>query len=601
MKIVLKLALFASLLILGIGTLPAASSESALRDGLDGMVGLSTGFAPPKASEPNVLSSANPLKVLDCQLDLASQQWSGNADDHSRHTASWLGVGPYGERCLTSLFIEGHVILAPDLAGIQSISPGGYFELSESFGTHFRKFVARGSVSGTVDVQWTADGSAKFGASGEEHPQYAAFLLPLERCLAFSATTRLPQLMESGGLQAVLDEIDRLQTDYARHLYLKLLVSNRHLDESQVRQVIVAIGKSSLCRQRGSTLNVLATEYPLADDQTWNAFLTSVDTVTSIREKQNALHAFLKNQDLSSQKSTAGLAAIAAIPDDNWKTWVLSDLDSKRITTTTPRAYFAAIDSIRSDEGRAYVLQQLITSATRGELPAEEVRLILQSAAKLEADAPRGATLERLASSRRLDDALILDYLAAMGNIESDSLRSRSLTWVLQKSIPGRSAVKSFVLAAEKIHSSSEQAHVLSELLRRSLVTGMDLDLIFEAAARMDSDIDRANILDSLVRTGLVRDETVPAYLGVVRAMKSAADRSQVLQTLLRQIRLNMSSVVEVLDLASSLHSDYELSRVLRDVATSYRLQDTARVAYMKAARLLKSADERERAMAAIK
>ncbi len=304
MKTPLTLALFSFLLMPATGTvceqskLPAASSGS-LYAGSDLVVGLSTRSALSESRKADLVSLGKSLKLFDCQLDLASQQWSGTADDHVRHAASWSGAGPNGERCLTTLFVEGAVIFAPDLAAIQSISPGGYFELSASFGTHFRKFIAKPDNLGTVDVAWSADGSTKFSESGEEHPPYAAFLLPLERCLAFSANTRLPALMQNGGLHAVLDEIDRLQTDYARHLYLKLLISNIHLDESEVRQVLVAIGRRSLDGQRGSTLTALATKYPLVDDQTWRAFLKSAESVTPIRDQQNALQALLKNQHLS--------------------------------------------------------------------------------------------------------------------------------------------------------------------------------------------------------------------------------------------------------------------------------------------------------------
>jgi hypothetical protein len=591
MKLRLTLALIALLLMLAIGT---SSAQPQLTQ------------APPPRSAQTGSTPPDPFNILDCQLDPRTQQWSGNADDKAPRTwrASWSGTGPHGEHCITALFTEGIVAFAPDFRAIESISLGGYFELSESFGSHFRKLAAKPDSTGTIVLEWSIDGATE-KAGGEEQSQLAALLLPLERCLAFSVETRLPALMQKGGLQAVLDETERLRTDYARSRYLTSLLKTTHLDESQVRDVIAALSKKNLSGQRGSIMTALAKSYPLAEDQTWKAFLATAKTITSDRDYWSALQAFLKGQNLSSEKGTAGLAAIAAIHDDNWKRQLLTDLtsstDGNSVTTTVPPAYFVVLDSITSDADRAYVLQLLITSSKRGELSAQEVRLILQSTAKIEAEAPRGDTLERLASSRQLDDALISDYLQAFGDMESDSVRSRSLYFLLQKSSPGEGSMKLIIGAADKIHSSSERGRVLTELIRHTQVSETDLNLLLQSAARINSDIERTSVLDNLLLTRLIRDATVPSYLGVVRTMKSDADRCLALDSLLRGVRLSNNSVEQVLDAASSLHSDYDLSRVLADLAASYPVKDTLRAAYIKAAAQLKSQEQRDRAMAAVK
>jgi hypothetical protein len=97
-----------------------------------------------------------------------------NDGNHKRWTASWSG-----QNCHVDLHSEGEITFNEDTAAIESISPGGFFEISDRHGDTLRQVRVTPSAGG-LQFDFKVDGTEK-PFDSEAKAWFSTFLTTMQR------------------------------------------------------------------------------------------------------------------------------------------------------------------------------------------------------------------------------------------------------------------------------------------------------------------------------------------------------------------------------------------------------------------------------------
>lgn len=354
-----------------------------------------------------------------CTSDGKSSQNIHMTDDDGRKTWKVLWTG---DNCSVDLRAEGDVKFASDGVSVESISPGGYLEVTERLGNDTRRLRVS-SPGGQVKYEfWTNGATTPFDQQGKVW--LAQFLISLDRQTGMLVEARLPALLRQGGPNAVLEEINHIKSDYARRRYFRGLLETAKLDAPTLTRAVKQAGEQVKSDyELAGILIAVATDYALADDSR-AAFVGAIGSIESDYEHARVLLALVQRHNLSAADVQFVLAGLENMRSDYERARVLMQLTSKDLVTSeTQQAYVQAIDRMRSDYERARSLLALIHT---GKPAPRMAQMVLEATTKMRSDYERVRVMLALASAG-LDHETRATYVRTAEQIRSTYERERAL------------------------------------------------------------------------------------------------------------------------------------------------------------------------------
>jgi hypothetical protein len=137
---------------------------------------------------------------------------------------------------------DGEVTFAPDESDVATLEPGCDFELSEEIDGVERGYVVRAAGSGALTRSFSR--GAEAAPDDAEARQWLATALPrMFRESGYDAEARVGRLLDRGGPELVLAEIDLTRGDHAKADYLGMLLAKRELDATHLELALAAAGR----------------------------------------------------------------------------------------------------------------------------------------------------------------------------------------------------------------------------------------------------------------------------------------------------------------------------------------------------------------------
>ena len=339
-----------------------------------------------------------------------SGQWQMRWDDNG---------SPY------DVTLRGTIAFTEDLMDVQSLSDGGSFMM--------RHWV--GGVPHTVEV--TAPGGKLMheyfvGRSqgwNEEGRRFLATELPqLVRRSGMGAESRVKSIHGTRGFDGVLEEVDRLLSDYARRIYLVTLIDVAHPDSARAVAIIERTASRMMSDyDRRSVLEHVAAHVSL-DARGSLAYVRAMAVMTSDYDQREALNALTR--------SGAGLDGDAA---------------------------FQAVAHMRSSYDKRMVLTEIIG---RGRLSAATKRGVLAAAADVQSDYDRRQILTAYVAKFGVEDAIRGPFFAAVDAMRSDYDRAETLIAALDGRAVDAAMRTAYVSSAGRLKSRYDQDRVLAAVTR---------------------------------------------------------------------------------------------------------------------------------------
>lgn len=346
------------------------------------------------------------------------QSTSIDTNDH-RTRAEWST-----DDCWVKVEIRGRVEFGADDRTVARIPPGGLFELEEE-GPGTRRLVRMESgPDGAPAVEYRVDGDQR--SFDQEGRDWLASILPeLFRHTAINAEARARRILDRGGPDGLLREIERIESDHVARTYFEHLLALADLDEGEVREVLrIAGDRLDSDHHRAELLLTVVQEKGLSPGLR-DAYLDAARGIDSDHHHRRVLEGFLDRDTLTPARLARVLGMTRRIESDHHLAEVLIRvLEGHRLEGEATEAFRRAAGSIDSDHHLRRTLESALRSpAIAGARPG----LIVELAREIGSDHHRAELLVQVAGRVRLQGDLRDAYLRAAEEIDSRTHRDRAL------------------------------------------------------------------------------------------------------------------------------------------------------------------------------
>ena len=316
-------------------------------------------------------------------------------NDLIRWRARWSG-----NDCRVDITASGEVRFNSDFTDIASVGNGGWLDIIDVDGNTTRRLTMRPDRSGQMDRTYYLNGREQaWDDSGRRW--LAGLLIELDRVSAVGVDYRFPSLYAAGGARAVLDDVEKMESDYPRSVYLRRLLERGRLSDAEYQRVVDVAGREmSSDYEISRVLRAVAERASLDNDGMRSAYLAAVGRMSSDYERSRVLQTIFAKSSISREVARAAVRAAGSFRSDYERSRVLlaaiksdalrdedvlpiletvthssSDYEKSRVlmavaarwtlTGDNRKAYLRAADTIRSDYENRRVLSALVRQEAR--------------------------------------------------------------------------------------------------------------------------------------------------------------------------------------------------------------------------------------------
>jgi len=394
--------------------------------------------------------------------------------------------------CSIRFAASGKFKFTPDFTDIASVASGGYVTIDVDYGAHDRRLTIR------------PNGERVFKIDGEVRPYDAeakAWLVEtitvLLRRTGYQAEERARWILDTKGIQGLLDEFGQLQGDYTRRIYYQAAVESGKLDVAGFERLIGLAAQTISSDYELSELLIAVSKAQPLTERMQAGFVAAAKSISSDYERHRVLSAALARPGLTPAVQAGMLDAAADINSDYELATLLIELNEARSIDEKVRpAYFKAANSIESDYEHRRVLSAVVSR--EGTSPAM-LADVLNSAKDVSSDYELAELLIEIGSSYALDDALRPAFFAAAGSLNSDYEHARTLNSVLRGQVPQPVAL-AVLESAKGISSDHEMSELLIAVMRHVRMDDAVRAAVRSNAESISSQYDRGRVYEALSR-----------------------------------------------------------------------------------------------------
>ena len=332
--------------------------------------------------------------------------------------------------CSYEIDARGEIRYNRDVTDIESISSGGQFSIEQHAGDDTKRLVVRPRGDGSLERTYFVNGAAhEYDAAARTW--FADALVALDRQTAFAADQRVPASLDRGGVDAVLQEITLLGSDYARRRYYTTLLAMRQLDPDQAKRVVEQAGADMTSDYELAELLIGVAKRYAINDQTRPTYIKALGTIDSDYEHRRVLAAIVGAGSLTPAVTRALLEDATRIGSDyELAEFLIQIAKAGTLDASTRDAYFAAANKIGSDYEHHRALSPLLR---RDMLTKDMAKAILTSAAKLDSDYECASLLVEVANAITIDDELRPVFEKAADTIQGEYEYGRAMSAVRRR------------------------------------------------------------------------------------------------------------------------------------------------------------------------
>jgi hypothetical protein len=322
------------------------------------------------------------------------ENWSERNDDGAvRWRAHWTG-----DDCTVDLRATGEPKFNGDFTDVISVSNGGTLDITAIIGSRVRKMSFRSS-GGALTRSLTIDGTAQ-PWDDAARKWLADFLIDLDRMSGIGIDYRLPTLLARGGVAAVLDETEKMSSDYVRSLYLLRLIGRQQLSESEYQRIVAGAARDVHSDYELSRiLRAVADRSSLENEATRRAYLEAVGHMSSDYERSRVLQTVFGKTRLSHDLARAAVRSAGTFHSDYERSQVLlAAIANKSLDDGDAQTVLETIAKSSSDYEKSRVM---LAVADHWKLDAEARRAYLRAADTIKSDYENRRVLAALVKSER--------------------------------------------------------------------------------------------------------------------------------------------------------------------------------------------------------
>ena len=326
--------------------------------------------------------------------------------------------------------INGSILFNEAEDDVQSLS--GKTSIQERRDGRTRRMVFESESGGSIKRTYSVDGRAQ--ALDADGRRWLAEMLPaVMRETAMDSERRIKRIHSTGGVDAVLAEIEKIDSGHARRRYVEGIARLAPLSDRQQQRLLAVIAPIDSDFSKRTALSALASGQTLSAASQVDA-LRIVAAMDSSFEQRTVLAAMAPTLSAEADVAHAWLNAASKIDSDfELRSAIDSLVRRDPLPATLLDAAIQATMKLDSDFEHASALVAIgrqMTTAT----PAQ-VSSYLRSAQKIDSDFERRNVLTSFVSRNPLDKSGFLAVLQAIDGMDSD-FEIRTVLAAIAKRMP---------------------------------------------------------------------------------------------------------------------------------------------------------------------
>ncbi|MDH4156676.1 MAG: M56 family metallopeptidase [candidate division Zixibacteria bacterium] len=451
--------------------------------------------------------------------------------------------------------MKGEIEFSDDDRSISSISKRGYIDIEEKTRTSKRELEITPARGGGFEYKYYVNRKEqKFDDEGQAW--LADILIKLIRSTGVGAESRVERILAKGGVDAVLTEIDLIESSYVKREYYEALMDVADLSADDFSRIIKKAASDIDSDYEKAELLIRIARQSSSDAGLLPAYVDAVKTLESDYETRRVLSAFSMGDDVEKTVIVDVLDIADGMSSDYFKAELLIDMapysrDDKELRD----AYVTAVKKLESDYETRRVLTAL---GTRRNIDAGVMTDLLEIAGGMDSDYEKAELLIDLADFNGYDTDLTTLYFNAATSIESDYEIRRVLSAFGYGDNVDEVIISRILKVAQRMESDYELAEVLKDLVEYAARNKGLQEAYLGAAKRIDSDYEKAGVIKKLVDRAELDDETVRAILLLSAELDSDYEKGRLLEELIPHCRDNPELEDALVDVIETMDSDYE-------------------------------------------
>jgi beta-lactamase regulating signal transducer with metallopeptidase domain len=414
-----------------------------------------------------------------------------DSDDFD-HRLTWSRPG-----CEVDVRIEGDVQFTADFRDVARLSSGAFLRIEEDDDGTDRRLDVTPGAGGAPVYEYRLNGEVR-AFDTAARAWYEGLLVQVFRRAGLMAEERVASLLRSGGVGAVLQELELLSTDHVFATYVQELLQQADLSEGQAVQVVDNAAERLESDHYMAEVLQAVVDSHLQSNAVLSAFLTASRTVQSDHYRAGVLDLALRRTDLPPGHVAALLESASGIASDHYLAEVLRAMTSRYALEPGVREnYLLATESIESDHYRAEVLSSLLE---RSDLEAAELAVALRSARGIASDHYVTEVLKDMMDRDLSSSEVLAAYFDVAAGIESDHYRAEALKSMLARAPIADAQLQGVIRSAAEMGSDHYKSDVLLDIVRRHRLEGATRDAFMEAMSSIGSGHYRGQVADALLR-----------------------------------------------------------------------------------------------------
>lgn len=368
---------------------------------------------------------------------------------------------------------EGEITLSDDDSDIVGISNGGFIEIKKSSFGSKRRIVIESDRNGNLEKQYFV-GRKEVDFNPEGKKWLAEVLLEVVRSTTIAAESRVQRFYSKGGAQAVLNEIENIESDYVMSRYFELLLEHDLNTSDLVRVIKIAGDEISSDHYLSGILESNQKAF-LANDQTIEAYINATKSISSDHYTAKVLKKVVNDRSISDSQMASLLDISKNIQSDHYVSQVLTELvDNRELNDQNMSKIISISKDIQSDHYKTQLLKKIIND---NDIPPGVYDVFISNLNDIQSDHYVSEVISELLSKKMngsSDDLQgILDIVKH--NISSDHYASNVYKKLANQNLPedqlimalrATTSINSDHYAAETLKAFSSQVRNASERVK---------------------------------------------------------------------------------------------------------------------------------------
>lgn len=447
----------------------------------------------------------------------------------TKNNNTWKHTSKSG---LSSFNIEykGKIEVTDDDKDIKSISPGGYLEISKTTFGSKREILVEAASGGSLRKEYY-EGRTKTEWEPAGRKWLAEILPEIVRSTGIAAESRVNRFYKQGGVDAVLNEISRLDGNYVVSIYGKLLLAKDGLNNNDLKKALEGIAER------------LNSDYYLAEIL-----------------KDNASK-FLSNE----ATTDVYLEAAIKIESDYYASVVLKEaLDSYKPSASSLAKIMEASKSIGSDYYQASLLNKVLDlDDLDGDLLAE----VIETTKDVGSDYYQSQILSKALDKKGLSSSSFNSLIVAVSDVSSDYYMASVFSKLAENKLDEDVIIKMVDLVDEKLSSDHYASVVLSKLMQNQELSSRSVEKIATAITGLGSSHYASSAIKSISKNDNLSKESLISIIKAIGNISSDYYAASALESIAPLVKKSDESVKDAYRTAAkSINSDTYYGRAMRAI-----------------------------------